>query len=105
LRRVNNEITRQKERPGLKSRYTQSDDESNTTPTLRKSRDAALGSRWSMTGFIAMLTVSSLTMLPSLAHAFPNGCVDSPENPSVVLGLAGGAVVGLSFLWTRWRSK
>jgi hypothetical protein len=89
----------------MKSRSPQSDDKSNTTPTLRKSHDAALGSRWSTTGFTAMLTVSSLTMLPGLAHAFPGGCVDSPENPSVVLGLAGGAVVGLSFLWTRWRSK
>jgi XrtJ-associated TM-motif-TM protein len=58
-----------------------------------------------LNGLTAMLTVSLLAMLPGIAAALPNGCVDSPENPSVILGLAGGTVVGLSYMWTRWRSK
>jgi XrtJ-associated TM-motif-TM protein len=37
-----------------------------------------------------------LTQVPAWAFG---GCADSPENPSLVLGLLGGAAAGARYLW------
>jgi XrtJ-associated TM-motif-TM protein len=91
----------------MKPRCAYCDGESGSTKTSVKNGGAvpAANRRWRVVRFSAMLTVGVMALLPAVADALPGGCVDSPENPSVVLGLAGGAVVGLSFLWTRWRAK
>ena len=43
----------------------------------------------------------SLFLIPALAHA-QNGCVNSPECPTAILGLVG--TVGAA-LYTRFRSR
>ena len=35
----------------------------------------------------------------------PGGCVDSPENPTVILGLLGGAAAGLPWLKAQILSR
>jgi XrtJ-associated TM-motif-TM protein len=44
-----------------------------------------------------------------LATAFPlraqSGCVDSPEDPTIVLALVGGAVAVAASLWRSLRHK
>ncbi|MDB5974945.1 MAG: hypothetical protein JWR07_1705 [Nevskia sp.] len=52
---------------------------------------------------IHIVTLASLSLLLTAAPAFADlgGCVDSPENPSWILGLLGGAAAGL--LWLRAR--
>jgi XrtJ-associated TM-motif-TM protein len=68
----------------------------------------AARARWLVNRITAPLLLAVIALLaawPAMADGLPGGCVDSPENPTVVLGIAGSAVVGLSLLWARWRSK
>lgn len=39
------------------------------------------------------------------AHAQVDGCVDSPENPTAVLGLLGAASAGVPWLRAKWLSR
>lgn len=48
----------------------------------------------------AALLFAILVMLPILAHA-QGGCIDSPENPTAVLGIVGGAAGALVYLRAR----
>lgn len=50
---------------------------------------------------LVMVSATLLVMTPSLFAQ--GGCVDSPENPTAVLGLVGSA--GGFFVWTRARLK
>jgi XrtJ-associated TM-motif-TM protein len=51
------------------------------------------------------LLFALIVMLPVMAHA-QTGCLDSPENPTVVLGLVGSAAGALVYLRGRiFRAK
>lgn len=51
------------------------------------------------------LLFALLVLLPVVAHA-QTGCLDSPENPTVVLGLVGSAAGALVYLRGRiFRAK
>jgi XrtJ-associated TM-motif-TM protein len=39
------------------------------------------------------------------AHAQDGGCVDSPENPTAILALAGMASIGINQLRNRFRGR
>jgi len=52
---------------------------------------------------IALLTATVLC-LPILARA-QNGCIDSPENPTAILGLVGIAACALPVLRDKIRSR
>ena len=58
---------------------------------------------------IRMLTLGSLSLLLVAAPAFADGglggCADSPENPSLILGLLGGAAAGLPWLRARLSQR
>jgi XrtJ-associated TM-motif-TM protein len=56
-----------------------------------------------MKKFAALLFVL-LVLIPLAAHA-QNGCVDSPENPTLILGLVGGAAAAISCLRPRFIKK
>jgi XrtJ-associated TM-motif-TM protein len=43
--------------------------------------------------------LGSLFLVPALLHA-QGSCVDSPECPTAILGVVGGAT-----LYARWRSR
>jgi XrtJ-associated TM-motif-TM protein len=47
---------------------------------------------------------SAMLILIALPLRAQNGCVDSPEDPTVVLALVSGAGVLAARLW-RWRGK
>ena len=53
---------------------------------------------YAIAGLIAVLSWTSI------ASAF-GGCVDSPENPSIILAALGAAGVALPFIYTRWRKR
>ena len=58
---------------------------------------------------IRTLTLVSLSLLLVAAPAFADGglggCADSPENPSLILGLLGGAAAGLPWLRARLSQR
>ena len=43
-----------------------------------------------------------LVQIPAFAFG---GCADSPENPSLVLGLLGGGAAGMRYLWQVHRAR
>jgi hypothetical protein len=49
--------------------------------------------------YVAFL--GSILLVPALAHAV-DGCVNSPECPTAILGLVGAAG---AMLYARWRSR
>ncbi len=52
-----------------------------------------------------LLYLGALLLLVQLpAFAF-GGCADSPENPSLVLGLIGGAAAGVRYLWQAGNAR
>ena len=56
-------------------------------------------------GMVAMVMIWSIC---GAAWADPGGCVDSPENPTAVLGALGLAAAGIPWLRTKlrlWRQK
>jgi XrtJ-associated TM-motif-TM protein len=53
--------------------------------------------------FVSLL-VLALAMTPLAAHA-QGGCVNSPENPTVVLALIGGAAGAIKVLRSRVGSR
>jgi XrtJ-associated TM-motif-TM protein len=55
-----------------------------------------------MKTFLRFAFFGSLFLIPVLAHAQINGCVDSPECPTAVLGLVGAAGAAL---YARLRSR
>jgi XrtJ-associated TM-motif-TM protein len=54
-----------------------------------------------MKSFSRVLFFGSLFLIPALAHA-QNGCVDSPECPTAILGIVGAAGAAL---YARFRSR
>jgi XrtJ-associated TM-motif-TM protein len=46
-----------------------------------------------------------LLVAAGVAYAQGGGCDDSPENPTVVLGLLGAASAGVPWLRARWTSR
>jgi XrtJ-associated TM-motif-TM protein len=48
----------------------------------------------------AVLLLTLFFLLPVVAHA-QTGCLDSPENPTAILGLVGSAAAGLCALRGR----
>jgi len=54
--------------------------------------------------WVGLLTIAAL-LTPASAWALPGGCVVSPENPSVILGLIGAAAAGAPFVLARLRQK
>jgi XrtJ-associated TM-motif-TM protein len=54
-----------------------------------------------MKSYSRILFFASLFLIPALAHA-QNGCVDSPECPTAVLGLVGAAGAAL---YARFRNR
>ena len=51
-----------------------------------------------------LLSTLSLLLISAAAHA-QGGCIDSPENPTVVLVLIGSAAAAASAVKTRLRSN
>ncbi len=65
----------------------------------------ASGSLLSSVATLAIATATAVTFWSAPAFAF-GGCVQaSPENPSLILGLLGGAVAALPLLRTRLKSR
>lgn len=52
---------------------------------------------------VAMLILAAT--LPVVAQVNDNGCVDSPENPTVILALVGMAAAGINQLRNRYGRK
>jgi XrtJ-associated TM-motif-TM protein len=53
---------------------------------------------------VAFLTILLLALtLP--VHADQGGCVDSPENPTAILGFVGAAGAGIAYLRIRIKAK
>lgn len=52
---------------------------------------------------MALIAIAVLA-LPLVAHA-QTGCTDSPENPTLLLGLVGGGGALLSSARRRWKSR
>jgi len=54
---------------------------------------------------LRMGTFFSLALIAGNVLAQETGCVDSPENPTVVLGLLGGAVASANWLRKQLKSR
>jgi hypothetical protein len=54
--------------------------------------------------FYAIAGLIAVVLRTSIASAF-GGCVDSPENPSIILAALGAAGAALPFLYVRWRKR
>lgn len=54
-----------------------------------------------MKTFLRSVALGSMFLIPVLAHA-QNGCVNSPECPTAILGVIGTAAAAL---YTRFRSR
>ena len=52
---------------------------------------------------LVLFSALSLLLISAAAHA-QGGCIDSPENPTVVLALIGSAAAAASAVKTRLRS-
>ena len=50
------------------------------------------------------LALVALFAVSSLAHAF-GGCVDSPENPTLILGLIGGAAAAAPWCLKKLKAR
>ncbi|MDE3105214.1 MAG: PExPT-CTERM protein [Acidobacteriota bacterium] len=50
-----------------------------------------------------ILAVALLAGVRAVQAQGPGGCVDSPENPTAVLALMGGAGAVLSMVRARWK--
>ncbi len=50
------------------------------------------------------LTLCALLATSSLANAF-GGCVDSPENPTLILGLIGGAAAAAPWCLKKLQAR
>jgi XrtJ-associated TM-motif-TM protein len=57
-----------------------------------------------MKKILPVLCWTATLVLMALPLRAQNGCVDSPEDPTVVLALVSGAGVLAARLW-RWRGK
>ena len=53
---------------------------------------------------LTFLALAGISLVAAPVHA-QTGCTDSPENPTVILALVGGAGAPLSTLRTRLRSR
>ena len=54
---------------------------------------------------LTFLALAAMLLVAVPVHAAQTGCTDSPENPTVVLALVGGAGALLSSLRARLRSR
>jgi len=54
--------------------------------------------------FYAVSSLIAVVLWNSIASAF-GGCVDSPENPSIILAALGAAGAVLPFIYMRWRKR
>lgn len=52
-----------------------------------------------------ILAAGVLVATTGAAYAQGGGCVDSPENPTAVLGLLGAASASVPWLRARWQSR
>ena len=53
-----------------------------------------------------LLIAASLFVLTARsAFAQISGCVDSPEDPTVVLAVLGGGAAAVQFVWSRFRAR
>jgi XrtJ-associated TM-motif-TM protein len=52
-----------------------------------------------------LVAVSGISLMAAGIAWAQDGCVDSPENPTVVLGLLGAAAAGLPWLKARIASR
>jgi hypothetical protein len=57
-----------------------------------------------MSYFTKLIGVLPLLVAAPLAIA-TGGCVDSPENPSIILALLGSAAATLPWVRNRWNSR
>ena len=53
---------------------------------------------------LTFLALAAMLLVAAPVHAVQTGCTDSPENPTVILALVGGAGALLSSLRARLRS-
>jgi XrtJ-associated TM-motif-TM protein len=52
---------------------------------------------------IAAASLFALTVRSAFAQI--SGCVDSPEDPTVVMALLGGGAAAVQFVWSRFRAR
>ena len=51
------------------------------------------------------IAASLFALTARSAFAQISGCVDSPEDPTVVMALLGGGAAAVQFAWSRFRAR
>lgn len=54
---------------------------------------------------VFLIAASFFALTTKSAFALIGGCVDSPEDPTVVMALLGGAAVITPLVWSRVRAR
>lgn len=58
-----------------------------------------------LSGLATLSAVTFATLAVSASAYAIDGCVDSPENPTLLLGLLGGAAAGVPWLRARFKRR
>jgi hypothetical protein len=59
----------------------------------------------SRTKLFPLVLVVGILMAPKSLFAFIGGCVDSPEDPTVVMALVGACAAVAPVIWSRRRGR
>ena len=54
---------------------------------------------------LSLIAASVLLLTGRTAFGQITGCVDSPEDPTVVMAVLGGGAAAVQFAWSRFRSR